>query len=132
MRISIWICASLASVLLAMASPSFAHHSVTGQFDPEQRLELNGVISKIDWVNPHIYIHLDVENDAGEAETWRLETVPPAFLYRAQVTEDMLRGSGKPVRIEALRGRDQSQNLGFILKIHYAEGHHYQLSAERF
>ena len=132
MRIGIWSCASIAATSLAVASASFAHHSVTGQFDPEQRLELNGVISKIDWVNPHIYIHLDVENDAGETETWRLETVPPAFLYRAQVTENMLRGSGKPVRIEALRGRDQSQNLGFIITIHYAEGHHYQLSADRY
>ena len=132
MRISPWICASVAAVTLAAASQSRAHHSVTGQFDPEQRLELNGVITKIDWVNPHIYIHLAVENEAGETESWRLETVPPAFLYRAQVTEDMLRGSGKPVRIEALRGRDESQNLGFILKIHYAEGYEYQLSADRY
>ena len=132
MRTRVWISAGIAAVSLAVASLSLAHHSVTGQFDPEQRLDLNGTISKIDWVNPHIYIHLDVENEAGETETWRLETVPPAFLYRAQVTQDMLRGSGKPVRIEALRGRDMSQNLGFIIRIHYAEGHEYQLSADRY
>ena len=132
MTIKAWICAAIAAAALAVGSLSFAHHSVTGQFDPEQRLELNGTITKIDWVNPHIYVHLDVENDSGETVSWKLETVPPAFLYRAEVTPDMLRGSGKPVRIEALRGRDQSQNLGFILKIHYAEGHEYQLSAERF
>jgi len=90
------------------------------------------VISKIDWINPHIYVHLDVEDDTGETVAWRLETVPPAFLYRAQVTPDMLKGSGAPVRIEALRGRDRSQNLGFIIRIHYAEGHEYQLSADRY
>ncbi len=132
MTIRAWIAAGTGAAALAAGSLSFAHHSVTGQFDPEQRLELNGTITKIDWVNPHIYVHLDVENDAGETVSWKLETVPPAFLYRAEVTPDMLRGSGKPVMIEALRGRDQSQNLGFILKIHYAEGHEYQLSAERF
>lgn len=122
---------AIAALTVATSSWSFAHHSVTGQFDPEERLELTGVISKIDWINPHIYVHLDVENDTGETVTWHLETVPPAFLYRAQVTPDMLKGSGEPVRIEALRGRDKSKNLGFIIKIHYAEGHEYQLSADR-
>ena len=128
------ICSSvgIAAFALAVTSSSFAHHSVTGQFDAADRLELNGVISKIDWVNPHIYVHLDVETENGGTETWRLETVPPAFLYRAQVTPDMLKGSGKPVRIEALRSHDKNQLLGFIIKIHYAEGHEYQLSADNY
>ena len=95
---------AIVALTLATSSWSFAHHSVTGQFYPEERLELTGVISKIDWINPHIYVHLDVEGDTGETVTWHLETVPPAFLYRAQVTPDMLKGSGEPVRIEALRG----------------------------
>jgi len=128
----VWFSITTATLALIASSWSFAHHSVGGQFEPDERLELTGVISKIDWVNPHIYVHLDVEDDTGETVTWRLETVPPAFLYRAQVTPDMLKGSGKPVRIEALRGRDKSQHLGFIIKIHYAEGHEYQLSADRF
>lgn len=130
MTTRIWFFGTIAALTLTISSSSYAHHSVTGQFDPDARIELNGVISKIDWVNPHIYVHLQVENETGETETWRLETVPPAFLYRAQVTPDMLRGSGKPVRIEALRGRDESQHLGFIIRIHYAEGHEYQLSAD--
>ncbi len=128
----VWFSITIATLALTASSWSFAHHSVRGQFEPEERLDLTGVISKIDWVNPHIYVHLDVEDDTGETVTWRLETVPPAFLYRAQVTPDMLKGSGKPVRIEALRGRDKSQHLGFIIKIHYAEGHEYQLSADRY
>ena len=115
---------------LAGATLVFAHHSVLGQFDPEKRMELNGVISKVDWINPHIYVYLDVEDDSGDTTTWRLESVPPAYLYKAEVTQDMLMGSGKPVRVEALRAHDQSQNLGFIIRIHYPEGHHYQLSAD--
>ena len=74
---------------------------------------------------------MDVEDESGETSTWRLETVPPAFLYRAQVTQDMLMGDGSPVRIEAIRARDQSQLLGFIIKIHYSDGHYYQLSDDR-
>ena len=124
-----WIFSGV-SALVLVATLASAHHSVVGQFDPELRLDLTGVISKIDFVNPHIYVHLDVEEESGEMSTWRLETVPPAFLYRAQVTQDMLMGDGSPVRIEALRAHDQSQLLGFIIRIHYADGHHYQLSQE--
>ena len=125
-----WIFSGVGALLLTVSTVA-AHHSVIGQFDPEVRLDLTGVISKIDFVNPHIYIHLDVEDASGETSPWRLETVPPAFLYRAQVTQDMLMGDGSPVRIEAIRGRDESQLLGFIIKIHYADGHYYQLSEER-
>ncbi len=124
------VCAAVLVAASSASVASLAHHSVSGQFDTEQRIELTGVISKVDWVNPHIYVHLDVENEAGGVDTWRLETVPPAFMYRAQVTPDMLMGSGKPVRIEALQAHDKSQHLGFIIRIHYAEGHDYQLSAE--
>jgi hypothetical protein len=116
--------------LLLAASLVSAHHSVLGQFDPDGRVELTGVISRIDWINPHIYVHLDVEDEFGEITAWRLESVPPAYLYKAEVTQEMLMGGGKPVRIEALRARDGSKNLGFIIRIHYPEGHHYQLSEE--
>lgn len=125
-----WISFAVAALCVATTVAS-AHHSVVGQFDPQDRLDLTGTISKIDFVNPHIYLHLDVEDESGNVNTWRLETVPPAFLYRAQVTQDMLMGDGSPVRIEAIRGRDQTQLLGFIIKIHYSDGHYYQLSDDR-
>lgn len=124
-----WIVSGVAALTLAVTLAS-AHHSVIGQFDPDARIELNGVISKIDFVNPHIYLHLDVEEESGETRTWRLESVPPAFLYRAEVTQDMLMGDGSPVRIEAIRGRDQRQLLGFVIRIHYADGHYYQLAED--
>ena len=121
--------AGIGGVFLA-SSLALAHHSVDGQFERADRVELNGVISKVDWINPHIYIHLDVEDETGATTTWRLETVPPAYLYKAEVTQDMLSGGGKPVRIEAVRSWDKNANLGFIIRIHYPEGHHYQLSSD--
>ena len=117
-------------VVFAMTATAMAHHSVDGQFERDDRVELSGVISKVDWINPHIYIHLDVEDETGATTTWRLETVPPAYLYKAEVTQDMLSGGGKPVRIEAVRSWDKNEKLGFIIRIHYPEGHHYQLSSD--
>lgn len=129
-KIKLWICPGIGAAFLAAAALVSAHHSVLGQFDPEKRMELNGVISRVDWINPHIYVYLDVEDESGDTTTWRLESVPPAYLYKAEVTQDMLMGGGKPVRVEALRAHDEKQHLGFIIRIHYPEGHHYQLSAD--
>ncbi len=130
MKTSVWIHAVFGGALAAAGSLAAAHHSVDGQFDRNNRVTLNGVISKVDWINPHIYVHLDVEGKSGETTTWRLETVPPSYLYKAEVTQEMLTGGGKPVRIEALRARDETAQLGFIIRIHYPEGHHYQLSGD--
>ena len=125
-----WNVAGTSAVLLFAASLVSAHHSVLGQFDPDARIELNGVISKVDFINPHIYLLLDVEEESGDTSVWRLESVPPAYLYKAQVTPEMLMGGGQPVRIEAVRARDETRQLGFIIRIHYPEGHHYQLSED--
>ena len=129
MRNRIWI--SLASgAIFAMTATAVAHHSVDGQFDRSDRVELSGVISKVDWINPHIYLHLDVKDGTGATTTWRLETVPPSYLYKVEVTPDMLSGGGQPVRVEAARAWDKNENLGYIIRIHYPEGHHYQLSSD--
>lgn len=123
-----YICTAFGAVIIASASYASAHHSVAGQFDRNKRVTLNGVISSIDWINPHIYVHLDVEDDSGATTAWRLESVPPAYLYKAGVTQEMLMGGGEPVSIEAILARDETQHLGFIIKIHYPEGHTYQLA----
>ncbi len=128
MRTRAWVYAGIGAVSLAGATLAFAHHSVLGQFDPRKRMELNGVISRVDWINPHIYVYLDVEEESGETTTWRLESVPPAYLYKAGVTQEMLMAAGESVNIDVILARDETQNLGFIIKIHYPDGHYYQLS----
>ena len=62
---------------LAATATSLAHHSVPGQFDTTKPMTLKGVISKIDWINPHIYIRLDVKEPDGTTST-RTETIVPA------------------------------------------------------
>ena len=61
----------LAVAVLATASVLSAHHSVAGQFDDSKSVTLKGVISKVDWVNPHIVVYMDVKTD-GETVTWSL------------------------------------------------------------
>jgi len=100
-----------------------AHHSVPGQFDTSKPMTLTGTISDIDWVNPHIYIHLDVKDDAGVVAKWSLGSAPPAMLRKANLTKAKLMGTaGEVVTIVVYPARDGTKNLGWLTKITYADG----------
>ncbi len=107
-----------------------AHHSVAGQFDNAKRTKITGTISKIDWINPHTYIYLDVKGDKGEVTTWRLESLPTAMLRKAGLTSEMLISSGATVTADALMARDGSAHLAWLLKLTYEDGHVFQLAGE--
>ena len=118
------------SLLVAMAigvtatATLLAHHSVPGQFDVTKPMTLKGVISKVDWINPHIYVRLDVKEPDGTTSTWSLATLPTAMMRRAGLTRETLQGKpGEEVTISAVPARDGSKHLGWVNKITYADGH---------
>jgi hypothetical protein len=113
-----------AAVAVTAAATLVAHHSVPGQFDVSKPVTLKGVISKVDWINPHIYIHLDVKESNGTTNTWALATLPTAMMRRAGLTKETLQGKpGEEVTINAVPARDGSQHLAWVNKITYADGH---------
>jgi hypothetical protein len=113
----------LACCLLLPAA--LAHHSVAGQFDVHKTVTLQGVVSKVDWVNPHIYITLDVKG-----ESWRLECVPVGMARKAGLSKQMLEGHGETVTVVAFPARDGTKNLGFMTKLTFPDGHFFQFAAE--
>jgi hypothetical protein len=122
--------ALVACCLAAAAGTASAHHSVAGQFDNTKPVMLTGVISKVDWINPHIYIHLDVKDDKGAVTTWRLASLPTAMLRKAGLTSQMLLADGATVTANAILARDGTQQLAWVSKLTYADGHYYQLAGE--
>jgi hypothetical protein len=120
----------LAVVAMFVVAPLLsAHHSVAGQFDTSRQVTLKGVISKVDWVNPHIYLHLDVKGDDGQMTTWALGTVPTAMARRAGLTRESIAGhTGETVTIEANPARDGTKHLGWVNTITYADGKKHELS----
>lgn len=111
----------LAALLTAAAAG--AHHSVPGQFDTSKPMTLTGTISDIDWINPHIYIHLDVKDTDGAVAKWSLGSAPPAMLRKANLTKTKLMGTaGEVVTIVAYPARDGTKHLGWLTKITYADG----------
>jgi hypothetical protein len=116
---------------LVLAASASAHHSVSGQYDSSKPLTLIGVITKVDWINPHIYLHLDVKEKDGAVTSWTLSTLPTAMMRRAGLTRETLQGKpGEVVTINAIAARDDTKRLGWISKITYADGHHVQLGRD--
>jgi hypothetical protein len=112
-------------VLTAMAVPT-AHHSVDGQFDTSKSVTLKGTISKVDWINPHPYVYLDVKGMNGKVTSWALSAAPIPMLRKAGLTKEALLGKpGELVTIVAMPARN-GKNLGWITKITYSDGHYYQ------
>lgn len=121
----------VAATVMVVAGSLSAHHSVSGQYDASRPLTLTGVISKVEWINPHIYLHLDVKDKDGALTTWTLSTLPTAMMRRAGLTKESLQGQpGEVVTITAIAARDETKKLGWISKITYADGHHVQLGRD--
>ena len=121
---------SIALLGIGMTQGVRAHHSVAGEFDIHKMLRLNGVVSKVDWANPHIYVHLSVKDADGATAEWRLETVPVAMMRKAGLSKEMLLGNGQTATVEVYPARDGTPHLGFMAKITYADGHHYQFAPD--
>ncbi len=114
----------------ALAADAVAHHSVAGQFDGAKRATITGTISKVDWINPHVYIYLDVQEAGGAVTTWRLESLPTAMLRKAGLTSELLKGGGQKVTAAAIMARNGTPNLAWLLNLKYEDGHEYTLAGE--
>ena len=118
-------------LLLSATAATFAHHSVAGQFDTSKALTLTGVISKVEWINPHIYLQLDVRDEGGAVTSWALATLPTAMMRRAGLTREAVQGKpGEIVTVAANPARDESRRLAWVNKITYADGHTIQLTGQ--
>jgi len=115
-----------AAAALICAVPVVAHHAVSAEFNAEKVVTLKGVVSKVDWVNPHIFIYVDVKDESGKVTTWRLQSLPPMFFKNSGLTKEKLL-DGQEATVTAYPAKDGTDGFGFLLKLTYADGHFYNL-----
>ena len=120
-------------VVLAAAAAQ-AHHSFSGVFDVSKQETLKGVITKIDWLNPHIYIYLDVKDHDGKVTTWALETLPTNHMRSVGLTRQDFwnnASAGEVVTAHVNPSRDLTNfRAGWLLRITYADGHFFHLNGD--
>jgi hypothetical protein len=91
-----------AFALIVAAAPAFAHHGFSVEFDKDKCMDLTGLLSGLDWENPHAYFDMSVKEASGKMVTWHLEMITPNALKRNGTTrQDFLTNMGKSVSARA-------------------------------
>jgi len=97
--------------VLAAATPTLAHHAFAGQFDANKPVTLLGTVTKVEWMNPHIYFYVDVKDAAtGKVINYACEGGAPNGLYRSGWRKDSLK-AGDTVTVDGWKAKDGSNTV---------------------
>jgi hypothetical protein len=114
-----WI-AAIAGLLVATAPCVSAHHSFSAEYDANQPVKVSGVVTRVDWTNPHIWFFVDVKDDRGRVTNWGFSAGPPGVLQRRGIGKNALK-AGDVIIVEGFRARDGSNNASGG-KVTFADG----------
>src|SRR5438128_6207709 len=95
----------LASALLMTVVPLWAHHSFAAEYDDKKPVSLKGAVTKVEWMNPHIWVYIEAKDEAGKSTAWQCEGGAPNALTRQGWTKDALK-VGDSISIEGFRAKD--------------------------
>jgi len=93
--------------LLSLAAPAIAHHALAAEFDAKKPLQLKGTVTKMEWINPHAWIHIDVKKPDGTVEEWMIEGGTPNTLLRRGFTKNSLL-PGTEIVVDGYQAKDGS------------------------
>ena len=101
------VAAPVALLVLAVA-PASAHHAFAAEFDAKKPIKLQGTVTKMEWINPHAWMHIEVKKPDGTSEEWMIEGGTPNTLLRRGITRDSLK-VGTIVKVDGYQAKDGSK-----------------------
>ena len=117
---SVGVVSASVALLLAATAPLGAHHSAAALYDEGKTVTVQGVVTKVEWTNPHVYVYIDVKDANGQTVNWSLEGASPIALYRDGVRKDSLK-NGDVVTVTGSPARSV-EHLAEIKSITFADG----------
>lgn len=122
---------ALLVLTFSWSGTAFAHHSVQAQFDIHKKFTVSGTVAKVEWINPHSYLTINVTGADGKVQKWAFELAGPGALRRAGMSRED-RGGLKPgdeVTVSGLAAKDGS-TTGFLQELKLADGRVFKFMAD--
>jgi hypothetical protein len=91
----------------ALAIPAWPHHSFDAEFDRAKPMSVTGVVTRVEWINPHSFIYIDVKDSAGNVVNWAVEGFPVGMARRNGITKDFIK-AGDVIHMEGYGAKDGS------------------------
>jgi hypothetical protein len=108
MRTKLYVVLGVMATILAGAGTSLrAHHAFAAEFDSTKPVTFTGTITRMEWTNPHVWLHMDVKGKDGKVESWAFEAGTPNVLFRRGVTKESVK-VGMTVTVDGYQAKDGS------------------------